>query len=224
MKFKFLKAAFAGLVLTVSGLANAGLITYTDWTEFDSLTFGLTIENFEVGLGNSGVSGVGSIINSATNTGPITTGEISSGFNLTSIQGGEMVALGAGIGGLTSNGVAVDLFSEEMRLDLLSPFTAVGFDLLNTATGTVEAQFFNANSLLGTLILPVSNVLNFGGAIAFGGDIITRVDFVNEIPSEQGIIMDRLAFGTTSVPEPSTLAIFALGLISLASRRFKKHS
>ena len=39
MKFKFLKAAFAGLVLTVSGLANAGLITYTDWTEFDSLTF-----------------------------------------------------------------------------------------------------------------------------------------------------------------------------------------
>jgi hypothetical protein len=36
--------------------------------------------------------------------------------------------------------------------------------------------------------------------------------------------MDRLAFGTTSVPEPSTLAIFALGLIGLASRRFKKHS
>jgi hypothetical protein len=31
-----------------------------------------------------------------------------------------------------------------------------------------------------------------------------------------------LAEPTTSVPEPSTLAIFALGLMGLASRRFKK--
>jgi hypothetical protein len=30
--------------------------------------------------------------------------------------------------------------------------------------------------------------------------------------------------GVTSVPEPSTLAIFALGMIGLASRRFKKQS
>jgi hypothetical protein len=29
---------------------------------------------------------------------------------------------------------------------------------------------------------------------------------------------------TTSVPEPTTLAIFALGMIGLASRRFKKQS
>jgi len=28
----------------------------------------------------------------------------------------------------------------------------------------------------------------------------------------------------TNVPEPSTLAIFALGMIGLASRRFKKQS
>ena len=29
---------------------------------------------------------------------------------------------------------------------------------------------------------------------------------------------------STEVPEPSTLAIFALGMIGLASRRFKKQS
>jgi hypothetical protein len=31
-------------------------------------------------------------------------------------------------------------------------------------------------------------------------------------------------WGATEVPEPSTLAIFALGLMGLASRRFKKQS
>jgi hypothetical protein len=34
----------------------------------------------------------------------------------------------------------------------------------------------------------------------------------------------RLHTGLVSVPEPSTLAIFALGMIGLASRRFKKQS
>ena len=33
---------------------------------------------------------------------------------------------------------------------------------------------------------------------------------------------DNLVFGTVDVPEPSTLAIFALGMIGLAARRFKK--
>jgi hypothetical protein len=37
-------------------------------------------------------------------------------------------------------------------------------------------------------------------------------------------VLDDVVISTTSVPEPSTLAIFALGMIGLASRRFKKQS
>ncbi len=39
-----------------------------------------------------------------------------------------------------------------------------------------------------------------------------------------GFQLYRLSPNTSNVPEPSTLAIFALGMIGLASRRFKKQS
>ena len=42
--------------------------------------------------------------------------------------------------------------------------------------------------------------------------------------NRQNLITDNLTYGVTAVPEPSTLAIFSLGLICLASRRFKKQS
>ena len=37
-----------------------------------------------------------------------------------------------------------------------------------------------------------------------------------------GPIIDNVIAGSTDVPEPSTLAIFALGLLGLTSRKFKK--
>lgn len=81
-----------------------------------------------------------------------------------------------------------------------------------------------------------------GGALGIFGiseqleDIITDVNGNNSYDAQGDIsayVWDRAAFGeeflnhvfkraNTSVPEPSTLVIFSLALISLASRRFKK--
>ena len=41
---------------------------------------------------------------------------------------------------------------------------------------------------------------------------------------DYAMLSDRVGDETFDVPEPSTLAIFALGMIGLASRRFKKQS
>ncbi len=53
----------------------------------------------------------------------------------------------------------------------------------------------------------IAKSINFGGAANYVG-------------------FDNITFGSvnpnTQVPEPSTLAIFALGIISLASRRLKQ--
>ena len=58
----------------------------------------------------------------------------------------------------------------------------------------------------------VSNIEYFGEVILNG--------FYEE--SDFTVRYDNLTYGSVDVPEPATLAIFALGLMGLASRRFKK--
>lgn len=75
-----------------------------------------------------------------------------------------------------------------------------------------------------------SNDVTFGGAVG----ILERytMDPNNTIIGYDGIQNRAISHGevgvwlyrTVDVPEPSTLAIFALGMIGLASRRFKKQS
>ncbi|WP_259368508.1 MULTISPECIES: PEP-CTERM sorting domain-containing protein [unclassified Colwellia] len=56
------------------------------------------------------------------------------------------------------------------------------------------------------------------GSLKTGEKIDIKYNYV------MGLSVDTLDIPRTDVPEPSTLAIFALGMIGLASRRFKKQS
>jgi hypothetical protein len=75
----------------------------------------------------------------------------------------------------------------------------------------------------------VSYVANSGALGKFseiGGGNFGRSDFNAGASRYSGSGRDQrgsMLVRSTNVPEPSTLAIFALGLIGLASRRFKKH-
>jgi len=73
----------------------------------------------------------------------------------------------------------------------------------------------------------ISTVLTVG--FGFNSHILnwnnlTAVTFSELQNNSQYLAFDNIAYDTAAVPEPSTLAIFALGILGLASRRFKKQS
>jgi hypothetical protein len=107
------------------------------------------------------------------------------------------------------------------------------FNIAFVRSAGVITTFFNGTALTpfsnsGAHAIPSNNTLNF-----FEDDFATSqsesfagaVDFIriHDDASTFGI-QPTVPNPTTSVPEPSTLAVFALGIMGLASRRFMKQS
>ena len=74
-----------------------------------------------------------------------------------------------------------------------------------------------------------SGIFEFSESVvanAAGGSTFDAVGDISAFVSDSGNVGENYnhVFKSASVPEPSTLAIFALGIIGLASRRFKKQS
>jgi hypothetical protein len=103
-----------------------------------------------------------------------------------------------------------------LMLDELSAFTFIGAVLLDdwpeaTITNIISFQdFYYDESPQWKLI----------GDIAFG----FKVDGVTRSIGSGALEISSISKSRTDVTEPTSLAIFTLGLIGLASRRFKKKS
>ncbi|WP_159822808.1 PEP-CTERM sorting domain-containing protein [Colwellia sp. 20A7] len=162
MNVKMLKAAFAGLVLSVSGFANAGLISVVfDVTNFDDE--------------------IGSFSGTDVNNDFILSLDELSAFNWTS----------------SNHGYVIDEVSD---LDGFGDFDLLTNTWIDNGIGWVNSSndaYYTWNNR--------SNSISSSWAQI---DIVS-VNSVGPVSS-------------VNVPEPSTLAIFALGIIGLASRRFKK--
>ena len=195
MNIKTLKAACVGLILSVSGLANAGLIA----VDFEGVT--------------------SSIMNISPGS-PYT----EEGFTFTPI----------------SNQSAIFDSSEQTMIGNSTDF--FGFDSANIISLTYISGIFNLDSLLlgpfsyqtiPEIDVSITGFYSGGGAVAvtysdistattanLGWNNLVRVDFsANDMGAIDNL---NLSTSSTSVPEPTTLAIFALGIMGLASRRFKK--
>jgi hypothetical protein len=156
MKFKFLKAAVAGVVLTVSGFANAGLIAVDFEAVFD--------QNSPVNL------------------------------------------------------ILGDFLYNDDTYELLDiNLTVAGVARTTLNTGIHE---FLGNWALGGLESGINTILK--------SDIGDFASVRTMIYTDGSTFHFSTAFSYTEravdVQAPSTLAIFALGLMGLASRRFKKQS
>jgi hypothetical protein len=186
MNIKMLKAALAGLILSASGFANAGLIftvaeVGSDVVITGSGSFDLTGTTL---VGDHAFSG---FMNSSQALAVGNQGSWDGYTGFTSNSG----AFGTGsfVDGSVDSGDVFGLDPLQLGGVVFLPTSYVSGDALSGSTTLVGHSFASLGLNTGTYQYATTH------------DTITI---------------------QVSVPEPSTLAIFALGMIGLASRRFKK--
>jgi hypothetical protein len=214
MGVKMLKGAFAGLALSVSGIANAGLVTLeaqnSGWYDINGISNG-NIDNTCTGCGsNLFRAWFGWDLNSIALTEIITSANLvlySDSLNQENqnISFHDVVTSYANLGqdGLstyTDLGQGV-LFSSGIGQDLWNTFelTAGAISALNTARGSRFA--------IGAVNDSGGDWLGYNNGVSTSGSYY-RLEITTE--------------ATPSVPEPSTIAILTLGLMGIAARRYKK--
>lgn len=238
MKFKYINAVLAGLILSAScfiNVANAGLINSYDFNvDFsDTLGNGNDLTSFGGTIGGGSYS-------FADNQGLRLTSALTStsdyAIEINIQNNDDLIGYKKLIDfqDLTSES---GLYLYENTLDFYPDDTTAGTYLLNTdlivglarSGGTVEL-FLDGVSVYSFLDVNgegVSslNILNFfiddDNQNSLGESFSGSVNFIR-------IHDDSSTFGMeppmTNVPEPGTLTIFALGMIGLASRGFKKQA
>lgn len=93
---------------------------------------------------------------------------------------------------------------------------ASGFLGDGTQSNWVVTAWLNGNQ---ASILNLTNTAGNYVEFDFNGLMFDRVTIQG---SGRHAVIDDISFGVTQVPEPSTLAIFALSIFGLTSRKFKK--
>jgi len=214
MKFKFLSVSLTALVLTISGVANAGLISFNEYDNAQWFNDGLVIQNNGFDIKSTSLTGHQGAIASTTFCGPSCpdNGDYylfghGSGFEFTTIDGLGFSLLSFD-GAEAHNGVesifAQQIWVSAITMDNVTINQYFNLDWINDGNGpsndfqgfTLSNDFVNLKSV------------RFNGV---GG-------------TKNFFSIDNIGYNRVDVPEPSTLAIFALGMIGLASRRFKKQS
>lgn len=219
MKFNFLKAAIAGMIMVVSGAANAGLmLTVTAEGEGDAnkaaslVTF--TIDYASVFDNNVNYLDTLSITLGGKATSPAGPDDDFSNFHFVSNTGGAPIPHDVSFYGGKYGANTIYFDFDDTFFDATESFT---FDVFVTNACT------NAD---GVKCDDVGMNWNSGAILGHLGSTMSAT-FAN---GDEAGTYER-TFRTTSdstsvaqVPEPTTLAIFVLGIMGLAARRFKKQA
>lgn len=202
MEFKFLKAFLAGTALSFASVATAGLIQADYETSNDNLatydkSTGLTWLDFTVTKGNS-YADVASI-------------------------SGWRVATNSEVETLISNNFTdpdyntdgyMNVFDDSLEFDEAAAFAGM--------FGVTFGYYSHGIYLDENATLRMAGVDTTTGKYTIFGEDYTRdySSYASNFHPALGVYMVKEAI--TDVPEPTTLAIFALGLAGLTVRRFNK--
>ena len=233
MKFKFLKTTFTVLVLSTSCLTNvasAGAIEWSDdfegprsseLTGWDLEAMGSGSDGSFSDYGFSGTNWLRSSGRSSTAT-----------LTLTGLAAHTAINLDF-LFAIMDSYDPNDYFrvSVDNRLVFNAPMTSwrgqaptYGTELVSKRqlAGTNGQEWSKDSAFdLGTLA-SIQNISHTASTVKI--DFLAQMD---EGKTNESFAIDDLSVslvGSAAVPEPSTLAIFALGLMGLASRRFKKQA
>jgi hypothetical protein len=240
MKFKFLKMACLGLILSVNGFANAGLIVA-----------GIGANYSQQAANEIVTTDLGGTINrlSHTDFNALSVAELIASYDVLLFTWATHTDLNADwasvIAPYLSAGGGV-IFEDPNNV-----FSDLGAIVSSSSYASWLTPFITNNAISTTVSgltdgLPVGtnvehNHFNFGGGVTglYGEWGAGRIVIQGQDPDYHAYSTAPDSYGnqytllsneiswvsdSTEVPEPSTLAIFALGMIGLASRRFKKQS
>jgi hypothetical protein len=227
MKFKFLIEVMAGLTILLSSSANAGLIE-ADVINGDNSAFTLDVDNYNLKwLDFGSISGSRySTIDNYIGAGKQYEGwRIANQYEATELWE-HLFFSKVEAEYFNSNGDLIYSGGAAAITDLLRSYkNTFGLSMIGSAGPYTRISYqgwYKGND----------NTINYVGAgIQQNMDTghylnITSGDFTDYNPNQThthyNVLLVRGA-ERRAVPEPSTLAIFALGMIGLASRRFKKH-
>jgi hypothetical protein len=210
---RLLSAHLAVLLLSVP--AYADLLTFSSRPAFNATAPGLPVETFEAGLTAPLIAICPSPVSSSAASACFPLGGLLPGVVYSaSGTNTNLAVLGAQFGG---QGNSSKILGPQNSLATLNvTFTAgvsaVGFDAFpGPLAGNIVISLFSPNNdSLGTSVVSANVGANFVGAVSTT-DLIGRINIEGQAlaPFES---IDNLAFGTATVPEPSSLLLFAGGL------------
>lgn len=209
MKNKFLKGLVASFVLSISGVVNAGLIEFTDFSDWENNSENITTIDFNGSQGQTGYINRGSsfLIGGVT----FNSGTIYSIYDFS----GDAAFHDSGW---------LDLEDGNYMATFSQAITSLSFDF-----GDFYSNAMNLTVTTNTgEIIQGSSLADSFGFIGFTTEsAFTSVSFQTTGTTGPYWGFDNLSYGNaklSEVPEPSTLAVFALGLMGLATRKFKKQA
>jgi hypothetical protein len=223
MKFKFLKSLALGwffLITVLGSSANATLI---------NIDFGVNTLSPSSNGAASGQTGIWNMVNNLGLTSSLldingvatpvdlnlTAGRIqgnSGDHTITPLLSDNFFSYGGRSWSFTLTGLSTGLYDIYYYAPLHSSVSTGSFTIDGTSLSSLSGG-------IGNLVQGISwDVL---GGYSVNGSLTFRSISTT---SYRGISGLQLVQKTQDVPEPSTIAIFALGMIGLASRRFKKQS
>jgi subtilisin-like proprotein convertase family protein len=217
MKFKSMKVVIASLALSASVFANAGLISVTGlgaqipdndavgFTSIVNVVDDVIIDDISITVSGLQSTWIGDLI--IRLVGPSFSADLMHRVG---------TANGRDIGDASDmNG---DYIFADSGLDLWAAARAAARAL--GREGVVGAGTYSATSLAGATV-SLSDI--YSGAMSAGDWSLVVSDNVGgDLNQFDAWTLNITYSDVTSVPVPSTLAIFALGVIGLASRRLKK--
>ena len=212
------------LLGSVVSPAHAALFTFNTRLGFDLAAPGLAVETFENALVNpASVTICNGPLSSAVASGCFLSGGLLPGVTYSSSPRSSMAVLGAGFASLpiTSRVLGPNAFADTLNLTFTSA-NAVGLNLFpGPSAGTVLVSVFGA----GDLLQGIFNVAAPLGGLFFGvisdAGLIVRLNIASQ-SATPGELIDNVAFGNRTVPEPASVALLAMASAGLAARRRRR--
>ena len=210
----------AGTLLVLAAPAQAALIFFDNRADFElaSGLSGITEDFEEANLAVGFNDFTASPLNSATDDGIFSFGDIADGLAILSSDDSDVVVLNGILG--PSKMVGSGNLDALTILQLSPAVLAIGFDVYLFEPADIAVSVFDDNGLS----LGSTTVSGLGEATPNFIGIVSDMDGIARLTIDDlrngGEIVDNVTFGNpvaTQLPEPGTLALFGLGLLGLGA-------